>query len=329
MVFSNSLVAPVPLLLYETLLSRTELSPEEKLRYEQLHKGFIGEKTLERTLTSLTLKNIVHLFDSLFEITETEFQIDCILLSSDTIFLLEVKNYTGDYYIENDKIFNVRTRTQIYNPLNQLERSEFLFKRLLNEMRVDMQVRSYIVFINRDFMLYGASVQLPMIFPSQVERFLRKIDANAKPLTRNVLQLQRKLTEWRKERSAYERLPEYDISQLKRGLFCKKCSGELDRNGKQLLICTNCKQNYHLEEAALYAIAQYHLLFPKRKITPKNIIDWCGGSLSNNFIRKILNNNLNILEKGGHTHYVFRKSLTHIDILYKCLQENLILNIQT
>lgn len=318
MVLSNSLVAPTSLLLYETLLSRKVLSSEERLRYEQLHKGFTGEKQFENIFHSINPKNIIPIFDSLFEIAESEFQIDCILLSSDTIFILEVKNYTGDYYIENDNFFNVRTRTQIYNPLNQIERTEFLFKRLLSERQIDMKVRSYVVFINHDFMLYGASVQLPMIFPSQMERFFRKIDANAKPLTKSVQQLQRRLTELRKGRSAYERLPEYELSQLKRGLFCKNCYGELKRNGQQRLICTNCRQNYHLDEAVLYAIAQYHLLFPDRKITPKNIIDWCGGNLSNNFIRKVLNNNLNTLQKGSQTHYVFRKSLTHLDILYKC-----------
>ena len=111
MIVSDSVVAPYSLLLYETLLSRRNPSPQEKHQYKRLYKGFTGEKILEEKIGSSKYTNILPLYGCLFEVDETEFQIDCLLLTTNTIYILEVKNYTGDYYVEKDKIFNVHTKT--------------------------------------------------------------------------------------------------------------------------------------------------------------------------------------------------------------------------
>lgn len=48
------------------------------------------------------LKNNTLLFDLLFEQNQTMFQIDATLLISDSIYLFEVKNYYGDFFLDGD-----------------------------------------------------------------------------------------------------------------------------------------------------------------------------------------------------------------------------------
>jgi len=162
---------PQSLVLFKCLRPRKSLSPRERQRYEQLEKGFIGEKMLENALNSMGCKNITTLFGCLFEVDNRAFQIDCLLLTIDKIYLLEVKNYTGDYYIENNQIYHLKSKNEIYNPVAQIERTEFLFRRLLNETKINLQAQSYVVFVNKDLMVYGAPVHLPIIYHHKLNAF--------------------------------------------------------------------------------------------------------------------------------------------------------------
>src|SRR5699024_2938087 len=122
---------PRSLVIYEILASRKQLTPKEKQRYNQLKKGFIGERTLENILKKNNYHNIIPLFDCRFLVDGREVQIDCLLISSHQIFLLEIKNYTDNYHLDNNKLYYLSTQLELYNPINQLERSEYLLKRLL------------------------------------------------------------------------------------------------------------------------------------------------------------------------------------------------------
>src|SRR5699024_12045086 len=95
-------------------------------RYEQVYKGYLGEKRFREILEQYGSSKVYPLYNLWFDINGSEFQIDTILLTSNTIYLLEIKNFTGDYVIEESKIHSLQSRTQIYNPVNQLERTEYL-----------------------------------------------------------------------------------------------------------------------------------------------------------------------------------------------------------
>lgn len=317
MTLLNSLAVPHSLLVYETLLSRKNISPQEKQYYHRLRKGFIGEKRLEAFINAENHNNTITLYDCLFEQDSREFQVDCLLITARTIFLLEVKNYSGDYSMDNNKLYNFETKQEVYNPITQLERTEHFFKRLLYEMRINIDVRSYIVFINPEFMLYNATPRFPMIFLPQIKRFLQKINANALGLTDNTRNLADRLINRRKKKSSYERLPKYNLSELKRGLFCQRCFAQLVRENQYILSCPSCKEKNKLEDAILLAIAQFHLLFPQNKITTASIRDWCGDSFSRTYISKCLKSELNHINRGPYSYSEFKNEKDHLSILLK------------
>lgn len=311
MILSDMLIPPKSLLVYDALLPRHTFSPQEKQYYEQLYKGFIGEKRLEKHIVNGHYPNVLPLFDCLFEVGGREFQIDCILLTSDTIFLLEVKNYTGDYYIENGNVFHLQTEREIFNPIDQLKRTEFSFQRLLDNLKINYKVLSYVLFVNHNFMLYGVNVHSPIIFPSQIKRFLQKTNANVNPITERTKRIAKTLRNKSKESSTYEKLPEYDFNGLKRGVFCETCFTDLTRKTKFKITCTKCDKTYPIDKVVLFAVAQFHLLFPNRKITPKSIAEWCLGFFSKNSIRRILVENLKIKLNGSHSYYYYNDENDH------------------
>lgn len=299
-------LTPTPMLLiYDTLFSRKKLTPQESQRYKQLQKGFIGEKKLEKLYYKGNYKNIMALFSCLYEHNEQEFQIDCTLVTSDTIYLLEVKNYSGNYTIHNNKIYYLKTRQEISNPFSQIERTELLFKSMLKDLKINLQVRSYIVFINKNLVMYNTSEELPIIFAPQIERFFQKVNANAYKPTKYTTKLTEKLLQQQMKTSSYSRYPKYDILECTRGLFCSYCHAKLKRLHRRKFVCTQCDKSVSLEKALMFAVAQFHLLFPDEKMKIKSLLDWCGNEVSDAILRRVLTDKLNVVPKSRYTYYYF------------------------
>ncbi|PWW27956.1 nuclease-like protein [Cytobacillus oceanisediminis] len=114
-----------------------------------LRKGFTGEKQFDMLLQSMPDESII-LNDLLLEYSNTIFQIDSLLITGDCIYVFEIKNYEGDFYINHDK-WCTTSKSEIKNPLLQLQRSESLLRRLLLDLGFNAPIKSYLIFINPEF----------------------------------------------------------------------------------------------------------------------------------------------------------------------------------
>jgi hypothetical protein len=131
-----------------------DLDLKEKNHFENLVKGYEGEKRFDNWLKGSESDGLL-LSDLLFETNNTFFQIDSLYFTPHTIYLFEVKNYTGDFFVEGEKWYS-SSRLEIKNPLFQLKRNESLFRRLLQENKFTFSVEAYVVFVNPEFHLYQA-----------------------------------------------------------------------------------------------------------------------------------------------------------------------------
>lgn len=210
---------PKELQLLSILNARMNLSTTEKLNYENLQKGYLGELKLQNLLNrDNSSPYYITLFDLLFESNQTEFQIDSLVISQNSIFLLEVKNFAGDFIIEGDKWYIVNSGKEIRNPLLQLQRTEFLFKQLLQNINVTLMVKSYVVFVNEAFTLYQTPLAMPLIFPTQLKRFIQKLHSSSPKLTKHHENLAKKLNSLHVEASAHRRLLNIMLINCKKGL---------------------------------------------------------------------------------------------------------------
>src|SRR5690606_11498413 len=161
------------LLLLRSLHSRMDLSTKDKLYYENLQKGFDGEKKFSLILKENLPSKSLLLHDLRFEMNNSEFQIDSLLLLN-KIYLFEIKNFEGDFYIEGDQ-WKSMTGTEISNPLHQLMRCEQLLRKLLTELRIKVPIEPYLIFPNPEFTLYQAPLNQTIILPTQLNRLMRQI----------------------------------------------------------------------------------------------------------------------------------------------------------
>lgn len=224
----------------------------------------------------------------MLEYNNSLFQIDSLFYSQEKIQILDAKNYEGDCVIEGDKWF-INSK-EIKNPLHQLNRCETLLKRLLYEIRVIIPIESHLIFVNPEFHLYNAPMNLPIIYPSQLNRFKNKL--NSKPPksknAQNNPKIINQLLSLHKVTSPFSRQLEYSYNQVKKGITCARCqSFSLEIKGESLVCCV-CGCNESVVNAVLLSVEEYILLFPERKITTNDILEWCEFIKSKKTIRRIL-----------------------------------------
>ncbi|MBS4174442.1 nuclease-related domain-containing protein [Bacillus sp. FJAT-49736] len=293
---------PVELKLLRFLNTRIKLSPKVVGYLLNLEKGFEGELVFDKCIENLS-DNWLIMNDLLLETNNTIYQLDSILISPDTIHLFEVKNFEGDYYFEDDKWYTISGK-EIKNPLLQLKRAESLFRRLLQDLRFSFSIEANVIFVNPNFFLYQAPINLPIIFPNQIEGFMKKLNMRPPTQTNTTTKFVEKLSTILLEESPYKNLPEYSYEQLKKGITCSKCNRFMTRFNKNNIVCQKCETIEENGHALLRSVEEYKFLFPSRKITTNVIYDWCKIIHSKKVVRRILNENFSLTGRARSAHFV-------------------------
>lgn len=262
----------VELKLLRSLIVRMDLPDEEKKTYLNSKKGYQGEQQFDEWLEKKLANDWLILNDLLLESNNTVFQVDTMLISPETIYLFEVKNYEGDFYIEADRWYTL-SKTEISNPLLQLKRSESLFRRLLQDLKFNGILEAYVIFVNPNFFLYKASLNLPMVFPTQLTRFMGKLNMKSSKIKDRQVKLAEKLVSLHLSESPYTRLPDYNYDQLKKGIICANCDVFMVHYSEQKVVCENCGCIEKATTAILRSIDEFKLLFPEYEVTTKLFVN--------------------------------------------------------
>ncbi|MFC4619215.1 nuclease-related domain-containing protein [Camelliibacillus cellulosilyticus] len=297
---------PVDLKIMRVLFWRDGLSEKDKEQYFIKEKGFEGERTFDKMLEGalpsddwLIIPNLRLKWDG------NEFQIDTLLISQHQIYLIEIKNREGDYFIEGDRWCSFYGR-QIKNPLHQLERAELLLSQCIQSIGIILPIVSRVVFVNPEFALFQAPREYPIILPAQINRFLKQLRNAPSTLTKKHFELAKKLTFRHIKRSSHESVPVYTYDQLKKGIHCGSCHSFHVKLIGRRSVCQHCGYEEPLESAFMRSVDEFHTLFPERKITVPAIMDWCKLDIDRRRVGKILKKNMNFVFKSRHSYYLFK-----------------------
>jgi hypothetical protein len=290
---------PILLSKLRILNKRHELSEEDHKYFSILEKGYQGELQFDVMTETLTSSCLI-LNELLLEVERTTFQIDTLIIFAGTIYLFEIKNNQGDYLYKTDSLTST-TGVSIKNPLDQINRSKLLFKKLLHQLGFNFTIKASVVFVNPEFTLYHAHPDLPFIFPTQLKRLLDNLNNQPGKVSTNHYKLATKLVSLHQVDSKYNKLPSCQYDELKKGITCSECDSFSVTVVGQKLLCKECDHNEKVEFAVLRSIVEFQLLFPNRPITTPAIQDWCGIIFDSKRISRILAKHFTYSEtkKGG------------------------------
>lgn len=293
---------PIELKYFRFLEGRMDLSPEEKRQYTNVQKGFEGELKFDRWIEQNLSPDYLLIKGLLLEHRGELFQIDTLLIFSGQIYLFNVKNHVGDYYIDGEN-WHFMSGAEIKSPLLQLQRSDFLLRQLLRKLGTNTTIKPSLVFIHPEFILYNASPKLPLLFSGQLHRFKKKLNSKPSKIERKHEILAERLVSLHLDHSPHTRWPDYDYQQLKKGVTCIKCEAFMSDKERKW-ICTGCGHEEDNETAILRSAKEYQFLFPDRKMTTNVIREWCGINGSKKKIRRVLSKHFRHLSQGKGSYYV-------------------------
>lgn len=289
--------------LLKQLDTRMDLSNQLKQYYSNLEKGYEGELKFDRWLENVQNEHFI-INDLLLNFSNTVFQIDSLLITNERIYLFEVKNYEGDYYIENDLWYSIKGN-EIKDPLLQLKRSESLLRTFIQTLNLNFSIEAYLVFINPEFTLYQTPLNFPAIFHSQLNRFIQHINTNSIKLQNKHTVLANYLISHHLIDSPFTRLPDFQYEQLQKGITCASCGLFMKVMSVKNVRCNNCCSIEKVDSAVMRNVEQFVLLFPTEKITTNIIHDWCKIIESKKTIRRILTKHLKFVGFGRHTYFEY------------------------
>lgn len=281
------------LLILKSLNTRMDLSDKDKQHYFYLKKGYEGEVLFDSFTEKLQSECLI-LNDLLLKMNNTTFQIDSLIIFLDTIYLFEVKNFEGDYFYESDRLY-MKPRIEINNPLTQLTRCESLLRQLLQNLGFNTPIHASVVFINPEFTLYQTPLGKPFIFPTQINRLMKKLNAISSKLNGKYKMLADKLVAQHIKDSPYTLAPAYDYDSLRKGITCGGCGSLLVSAEGAKCVCGECGHLEMVDAAVMRSIDEFKLLFPNEKITTNGVYDWCRVVESKKTIRRILTSNFKMV----------------------------------
>ncbi len=283
------------------LKPRMELGETATINLYTLEKGYEGEVQFDHWFTNYTPESLI-INDLLLELNGTHFQIDSLVITQDRLHLFEVKNLEGDYYLDGDK-FKTAAGAEIKNPLHQLSRAESLLKQLLKNPGLYVSLEPNLVFINPEFTLLQAPVKSPIVLPTQLNRFMDKMNRTSSKLTDKQTKLAEALLSLHIKKSPFTRVPGYELDSLRKGVICEGCGGFLEGFDRYNLKCSHCGAKESIDAAVLRTIKNYRLLFPGQKVTTSVIFEWEDGVLPIKTIRRVLKQNFLVQGECRSTFY--------------------------
>ncbi|WP_328589288.1 nuclease-related domain-containing protein [Litchfieldia alkalitelluris] len=279
------------------------LTEKEKYHLLNLEKGYEGETKFDLLAATLPEERFL-INDLLLEVNNSYFQIDTLMISQGGIYLLDIKNFQGDYYLDADKLYTVTNDREYKNPVDQLKRSTTLLRQLLHNLKLNYLIESFVIFINPEFTLYQAPLKTPIIFPTQLDRFLQELNKSPSKLNEGHKKLAQTLISLHQTKNPFSLLPKYNYDQLQKGVYCHSCKSFITSIMNFNFICGKCGGAEKIEIAILRNVKEFKLLFPELKVTTHSIDEWCKMELSKKTLTRILKKNYTAFGNTSNTYYV-------------------------
>lgn len=292
---------PYLLSILEILNRRMALSKTDRQLYYNLKKGYEGEVRFDGFIVKAEIDCLI-LNDLLLKVNNQTFQIDSLLITNHAIHFFEIKNYSGDFYYENNHFYH-KGGAEISNPLIQMERTKSLLRQLLLQLDISIPVHASIIFINPDFTMYQAPLDKPFIFSSQLNRLQSKLIFTHLKLNKIHKHVAKQLLDCHINENPYQQIPNYNFTQLHKGMTCTICHSFNNVVKGLKFICGECGHIERIDLAIVRCTKEFQLLFPGETITTHKIAEWCKVH-SKKTVQRVLESHFTMVGKKRWVYYV-------------------------
>ena len=275
---------PVSVRTFEALNKRMAFNQGDKRRFDYSQLGVDGEFKLGGRLHQQTFPQL-SIYDAEFSEGLAP-QLDFIMITSEAVFLYDVKNFSGIHHYQNGDFYT--SSTKYFNPLTQLDRAYDVLDILLKQKNCRLPIVKNLVFINPSFTLYGNDPNLPIILLSQLDQHFRTLSQQSNELTNYHHQIAEYIESKKVVKESYDLKIPYTFEALDKGVWCGSCLKQPMNASKRHFYCPSCKRLETKSAAVERSLIEFKLLFPNQKITPNQLVEWCGNTISHPYARQVI-----------------------------------------
>lgn len=270
----------------ESLANRMQFSQSDYWKYQNQRKGFEGERLLDEMLEKLECDCLI-LNDLELPYNSSSFQIDSLVITAFKIYLLEVKNYEGEFFMEGKDLYQKPNRLRS-NPELFLERKHDYLSQMLQAKGYSYPIESKVIYIHNEFTLLQAPLVSNILLLSQLPAYFKNLNTISSKIKNTHKNLANTLLEMHLEDNGKRNIPVFTYEDLQKGIFCPECSSPSVHIKQRYCSCANCGYQAVKSLEIMRCIEEFKLLFPETKVTTVSIYHWCAEMFTKKSIQNVL-----------------------------------------
>lgn len=286
----------------EVLHQRGGLTTEEEKEYQKLLKGYQGETQFDKMCRYFLSAEFITIDDITLQLGKSVTQIDKLIAEEKVLWVVEIKNYQGNYRYENN-CWTVNGKILSNNICEQLSRACRITQQILNQKGIKMTVKGVLIFINpRSEVKIVDSVNELVLSPNQIPQWLMSLKAPSKSMA------------WQSAIEDY-RIPNYRttrittaerFAKLKKGIRCPNCGSFATKKQHYHTLECSCGYFQVKEKAILRTISEYGIIRYDISLKKKDIHEFIGKEYSLAYIETLLKKHF---KRIGDTYYYENKGV--------------------
>lgn len=297
------------LLYYEVFAKRIDYMRENERRSLYASQvGFEGESESLAIYLKYIPRNWRILTDLNFIYEGQWIQIDALLITPHWIIILEVKNLKAYYTYENgDWSQNGQRLKRCY--FDQLKRTNDIFRNVMEAHGVQLNTLRKLVLINehKTVTFKSQENQQFVLERSEIKRFIDQlqIQGKDKPPVWDIDQMEKFIlgAQSPAEKQEYINL---EGRHLKKGIICSNqlCEKSMvSLHSRYHVRCKNCGYIEPKRTAVARTICEYSILFPDKKPTAHELLDFLGNKSLRKTLYRVLHEDFQSESKGRSRRY--------------------------
>ncbi|TDM07681.1 nuclease-related domain-containing protein [Macrococcus lamae] len=280
-------------------LMRTALNETERLDVQKQQQGLNGEKLFEE----LVMRYVDHgsaYFDLRLTVFDKEFQIDCLIVMQDDIYIFEVKWSNYDIVVKDGRYYFSDTMNEITSYSLQKDRTPKLINEFLKKHQLNYTWHYYHVFINPEQQVYGVQ-QVDHCFHYYTAISLLR-QTSAVPCFYPHDHLHDILIKEHIVKSRHEKDYSIEFKDCGKGVLCECGTRFLEKCSNRLYTC-HCGKHYSADKYLKLAAAELELLFPDQPLNVRHMMIWTENSVSRKTVSRFLSKSYQKIGQKKGTHY--------------------------
>lgn len=295
---------PEELLHYYALRHRSILGVKQHDKLRRLERGVEGERVYDLILDEAGHGNL-YIFRDLYLLIEGSVtQYDTLIVSESGIIVNEIKNFTGDYQVE-DSMWTRGGGTPLPDdPASQLRRAVGKLMNLQRDAGFNFEVSGKLIFPDDSFRLFTNDDQvwnqvvLRADFRRYFNEFYNEYSGEGASKLADIIERHIVLNPYFKHRVEFD--------SVRHGLYCGGCgSFKLEKQHFHLL-CMTCGSRESNETHLVRVISDFKYLFGNLEMTSRRLMEFTGEVMDYRTVLRALGKYCHSEGQKKSTKYLFK-----------------------